>query len=76
MKEKPMRPGIYRIRIFTKKPYENVAVWPRKPDVDSALETFREAILTMDADEYFRVEISEVDFLLISIFSLNVLIRR
>ena len=58
MKEKPMRPGRYRIRIFMKKPYENVAVWPRKPDVNSALETFREAILTMDADEYFRVEIS------------------
>jgi len=59
MKEKPMRPGIYRIRIFMIKPYENVAVWPRKPDVNSALETFAEAILTMDADEYFCVEMSE-----------------
>jgi len=60
MTVKPMRPGIYSIRIFMKKPYENVAVWPRKPDVNSALETFREALLTMNIDEYFRVEISEV----------------
>jgi len=41
------------------KAYEIVADWPKKPDVDDALEAFRDELLTLDASKYFHVEISE-----------------
>jgi len=41
------------------KAYEIVDEWPKKPDVDDALEVFRDKLLTLDASKYLHVEISE-----------------
>jgi len=49
----------YRVKILLVKPFELVDVWGKKPDLDDALEAFSGELLTIDASEYFRVEVSE-----------------
>jgi hypothetical protein len=53
------KPKKYRVKIFMVKPFEFVDVWGEKPDLDDALEAFSGEVLTIDASEYFRVEVSE-----------------
>ena len=50
----------YCVEIFMIKPYEFVDRWPKRPDVNDALEAFGYELLTLDADEHFKVEVSEV----------------
>ncbi len=51
----------FRIKISMVKPYEIVDFWVKKPDIVSALETFiHHEMFTLDANEYFKVEISAV----------------
>ena len=50
----------YRVEIFMVKPHEFVDRWPERPDVNDALEAFGYELLTSDADERFKIEVSEV----------------
>ncbi len=50
----------YRVEIFMIKPYDFVDRWPKRPDENDALEAFTHELLTLDADEHFKIEVSEV----------------
>ena len=50
----------YRVEIFMIKPYKFVDRWPKRPDVNDALEAFGYELLTLDADKHFKIEVSEV----------------
>jgi len=50
----------YRVEIFMIKPYDFVDMWPKRPDENDALEAFTHELLTLDANEYFKIEVSEV----------------
>jgi len=50
----------YCVKIMMLKPFEIVDFWPEKPDVDSAIEAFRDELIRVsDAEmrEYFKVEV-------------------
>jgi len=59
MNEKEKKLKKFRVKIVMVKPFEFVDVWGEKPDLDEALEAFSGEVLTIDASEYFRVEVSE-----------------
>ena len=45
------------------KPFEIIDFWPKKPDVDSAIEAFADELLHSDAaetGEYFKIEVTRV----------------
>ena len=50
----------YRVEIFMIRPYDFVDRWPKRPDENDALEAFGHELLTLDADEHFKIEVSEV----------------
>lgn len=54
----------YRVSIMMLKPFEIVDFWPKKPDVDDAIEAFADELLRLgDAGtrEYFRIEVRSVE---------------
>ena len=50
----------YRVEIFMIKPYEFVDSWPKRPHDNDALEAFTHELRTLDVDEHFKIEVSEV----------------
>jgi len=60
MNEKEKKLKKYRVKIVMIKPFAFVDVWGKKPNLEDVLEAFSGELLTIDASEYFRVEISEV----------------
>ena len=54
----------YHVRIVMLKPFEIVDFWPKKPDVNSAIEAFGDELIRLsDAEirEHFKVEVSCVE---------------
>lgn len=50
----------YRVKIFMVKPFEFVDVWDERPYVDDVLEAFSSEVLTLNVNEYFKIEVHEV----------------
>ncbi len=42
------------------KPFEFVDVWDERPYVDDVLEAFSSEVLTLNVNEYFKIEVHEV----------------